>query len=107
MVPHCPVPCGQHPSEGEEEAEQGHQEVQLYPVLTQVGKCSHSNASGTLERRSFTDESGFSMYTSDDRQRVWRHVGGGFAGVNFVDQVAQGGSGVTVCAGICYRQQTI
>uniref|UniRef100_A0A8C1L1V9 Transposase n=1 Tax=Cyprinus carpio TaxID=7962 RepID=A0A8C1L1V9_CYPCA len=54
----------------------------------------------------FTDESRFSLYRADGRQRVWRHVGERFADVNVVDRVAHGGGGVMVWAGICYGQQT-
>ncbi len=54
----------------------------------------------------FTDESRFSLYRADGRQRVWRHVGERFADVNVVDRVAHGGSGVMVWAGVCYGQQT-
>ncbi|PIO39142.1 hypothetical protein AB205_0155710 [Aquarana catesbeiana] len=58
-----------------------------------VGKCSHSMASGTLER-------------ADGRQRVWFNVGKRFSDVNDVDQVAHGDGGVMVWAGLCYGQQT-
>ncbi len=54
----------------------------------------------------FTDESRFSLYRANGRQHVWRHVGERFADVNVVDQVAHGGSGVMVWAGVCYGQQT-
>ncbi len=54
----------------------------------------------------FMDESRFSLYRADGRQCVWRHVGERFANVNVVDQVAHGGGGVMVWAGICYGQQT-
>ncbi len=54
----------------------------------------------------FTDEWRYSLYRADGRQRVWRQVGERFADVNIVDQVAHGGSGVMVWAGICYRQRT-
>ncbi len=47
-----------------------------------------------------------SLYRVDGRQRVWRHVGEQFAYVNAVDQVAHGGGGVMVWAGVCYGQQT-
>ncbi len=53
----------------------------------------------------FTDESWFSLYRADGRQRVWRHVGERFVDVNVVEQVAQGGGGVMVWAGICYGQR--
>ncbi len=36
----------------------------------------------------FTDESWFSLYRADGRQRVWRRVGERFAGINIVDRVA-------------------
>ncbi len=52
----------------------------------------------------FADESRFSLYRADGRQRVWRHVGERFADVNVVDQVDHSGSGVMVWAGICYGQ---
>ncbi len=51
----------------------------------------------------FTDESRFSLYRG---QRVWHRVGERFADVNVVDQVAHGGGGVMVCAGVCYGQRT-
>ncbi len=55
----------------------------------------------------FTDESvQFSLYGTDDRQRVWRRVGEWFADVNIKDWVAHGGSGVMVWAGVCYGQCT-
>ncbi|KAL0185834.1 hypothetical protein M9458_017504 [Cirrhinus mrigala] len=54
----------------------------------------------------FTDESQFSLYRADGRQRVWHHVGEWFADVNIVDRVAHGGGGVMVLAGICYGQRT-
>ncbi len=52
----------------------------------------------------FTDESRFSLYRADGRQRVWRRVSERFAYVNIVDRVAHGGSGVMVWAGVCYGQ---
>ncbi len=52
----------------------------------------------------FTDESWFSLYRADGRQRVWHHVGDRFADVNVVDRVAHGGVGVMVWAGVCYGQ---
>ncbi|KAL0179256.1 hypothetical protein M9458_024698, partial [Cirrhinus mrigala] len=54
----------------------------------------------------FTDESRFSLYRADGRQRVWRRVGERFADVNVVDRVAHGGGGVMVWAHVCYGQQT-
>ncbi len=54
----------------------------------------------------FTDESWFSLYRADGRQRVWRCVGERFADVSVVDRVAHGGGGVTVWAGLCYGQRT-
>ncbi len=54
----------------------------------------------------FTDESRFSLYRADGRQRVWCRVGEWFADVNIVDRVAHGGSGVMVWAGVCYGQRT-
>ncbi len=42
------------------------------------------------------DESRFSLYRADGRQRVWRRVGEQFADVNVVDRVVHGGSGVMV-----------
>ncbi len=52
----------------------------------------------------FTDESRFSLYRADGRQRVWHRVGERFADVNVVDRVAHGGGGVMVWAGVCYGQ---
>ncbi|KAL0196970.1 hypothetical protein M9458_005510, partial [Cirrhinus mrigala] len=54
----------------------------------------------------FTDESQFSLYRADGRQRVWRCVGERFADVSVVDRVAHGGGGVMVWAGVCYGQRT-
>ncbi|ROI69463.1 Transposable element Tcb1 transposase [Anabarilius grahami] len=54
----------------------------------------------------FTDESRFSLYRADGRQREWRCVGERFADVNVVDRVAHGGGGVMVWAGVCYGQRT-
>ncbi len=54
----------------------------------------------------FTDESRFSLYRADGRQRVWCRVGERFADVNVVDRVAHGGGGVMVWAGVCYGQWT-
>ncbi len=42
------------------------------------------------------DESRFSLYRADGRQRVWHHVGERFADANIVDRVAYGGGGVMV-----------
>ncbi len=46
----------------------------------------------------FTDESRFSLYRADGRQRVWHRVGERFADVNVVDRVVHGGVGVMVWA---------
>ncbi|KAL0190518.1 hypothetical protein M9458_013216, partial [Cirrhinus mrigala] len=54
----------------------------------------------------FMDESQFSLYRADGRQRVWRRVGEQFADVNIVDRVAHGSTGVMVWAGICCGQRT-
>uniref|UniRef100_A0A8D3ED23 Transposable element Tcb2 transposase n=1 Tax=Scophthalmus maximus TaxID=52904 RepID=A0A8D3ED23_SCOMX len=54
----------------------------------------------------FTDESRFSLFRADGRQRVWRRVGERFADVNVVDRVAHGGGGVMVWACVCYGQRT-
>lgn len=54
----------------------------------------------------FTDESRFTLFRADGRQRVWRRVGERFADVNVVDRVAHGGGGVMVWAGICYGRRT-
>uniref|UniRef100_A0A8C1J6G5 Insertion element IS150 protein InsJ-like helix-turn-helix domain-containing protein n=1 Tax=Cyprinus carpio TaxID=7962 RepID=A0A8C1J6G5_CYPCA len=54
----------------------------------------------------FTNESQFSLYRADGRQRVWCRVGERFADVNIVDQVAHGGGGVMVWAGVCYGERT-
>ncbi len=54
----------------------------------------------------FTDESRFSLYRADGRQRVWRRLDERFADVNVVDRVAHGGGGVMVWAGVCYGQRT-
>uniref|UniRef100_A0A669CG85 Uncharacterized protein n=1 Tax=Oreochromis niloticus TaxID=8128 RepID=A0A669CG85_ORENI len=54
----------------------------------------------------FTDESRVSLFRVDGRQRVWRRVGERFADVHLVDQVAHGGGGNLVWAGVCYGQQT-
>ncbi len=53
-----------------------------------------------------TDESRFSLYRADGRQRVWHRVGERFADVKVVDRVAHGGGGVMVWAGVCYGQRT-
>ncbi len=52
----------------------------------------------------FTDESQFSLYRADGRQRVWHRVGERYADVNVVDRVAHGG--VMVWASVCYGQRT-
>ncbi len=54
----------------------------------------------------FTDESRFSLYRADGRQCVLHCVGERSADVHVVDQVAHGGGGVMVWAGICYGQRT-
>ncbi len=46
----------------------------------------------------FTDESRFSLYRADGRQREWCCWSERFADVNVVDRVAHGGSGVMVWA---------
>ncbi len=48
------------------------------------------------------DESRFSLYRADGRQRVWRRMGERFADVKVVDRVAHGDGGVMVWAGVCY-----
>ncbi len=53
---------------------------------------------------SLTDESQFSLYRADGRQRVWHRVGERYADVNVVDRVAHGG--VMVWASVCYGQRT-
>ncbi len=52
------------------------------------------------------DESRFSLYRADSRQRVWRRVEERFADVDIVDRVAYGSGGVMVWAGVCYGQRT-
>uniref|UniRef100_A0A8C8DQ73 Transposable element Tcb2 transposase n=1 Tax=Oryzias sinensis TaxID=183150 RepID=A0A8C8DQ73_9TELE len=54
----------------------------------------------------FTDESRFTLFKADGRQRMWRHVGERFSDVNVVDRVDHGGGGVMVWAGICYGRRT-
>ncbi len=54
----------------------------------------------------FTDESRFSLYRADGRQRLWCCVDERFADVNVVNRVAHGGGGVMVWAGVCYGQRT-
>ncbi len=54
----------------------------------------------------FMDESWFSLYRADGRQRVWRCVGERFDDVYVVDWVGHGGGGVMVWAGVCYEQRT-
>ncbi len=54
----------------------------------------------------FTDESRFSLYRADGRQRVRHRVGERFADVSVVDRVAHGCGGVMVWAGVCYGQRT-
>uniref|UniRef100_A0A3B3HNF9 Tc1-like transposase DDE domain-containing protein n=1 Tax=Oryzias latipes TaxID=8090 RepID=A0A3B3HNF9_ORYLA len=54
----------------------------------------------------FTDESRFTLFRADGRQRVWRRVGEWFSDVNVVDRVAHGGGGVMVWAGICDGRRT-
>ncbi len=50
----------------------------------------------------FTDESRFSLYRTDGRQRVWHRVGERFSDVNVMDRVAHGGFEVMVWAGVFY-----
>ncbi len=50
----------------------------------------------------FVDESRFSLYRADGRQRVWRCKR--FADINIVDRAAHGG--VMLWAGVCYGQWT-
>ncbi len=52
----------------------------------------------------FTDESRFSLFRADGRQRVWCRVGERFADV--VDRVAHGGGWVMVWTGVFYGQRT-
>ncbi len=52
------------------------------------------------------DESRFSLYRANGRQRVWRCVGERFADVNVVDWVAHAGGGVMLWAGVCYGRRT-
>ncbi len=52
----------------------------------------------------FTDESRFSLYRADGRQRVWRPVGERFADVEC--RWSSGACGVMVWAGLCYIQRT-
>ncbi len=52
------------------------------------------------------DESRFSLYRADGRQRVWHCVGEWFADVNVVYRVAHRGGGVMVWACLCYEQRT-
>ncbi len=52
------------------------------------------------------DESRFSLYRADDRQRVWQCMREWFADVHVVDRVAHGCGGVMVWAGVCYGQRT-
>ncbi len=54
----------------------------------------------------FKDESRFSLYRPDGRQRVWHRVSEWFADVNVVDRVAHGGGGIMVWACVCYGQRT-
>uniref|UniRef100_A0A3P9HRI8 Tc1-like transposase DDE domain-containing protein n=1 Tax=Oryzias latipes TaxID=8090 RepID=A0A3P9HRI8_ORYLA len=54
----------------------------------------------------FTDESRFTLFRADGRQRVWRCVGERFSDVNVGDRVAHGDGGVMVWAGMCYGQRT-
>uniref|UniRef100_A0A8C7WZ85 Transposase Tc1-like domain-containing protein n=1 Tax=Oryzias sinensis TaxID=183150 RepID=A0A8C7WZ85_9TELE len=55
----------------------------------------------------FTDESRFTLFRADGRQRVWHRVGEWFSNVNVVDRVAHGGGGgVMVWAGMCYGRRT-
>uniref|UniRef100_A0A8C7Z1I8 Transposase n=1 Tax=Oryzias sinensis TaxID=183150 RepID=A0A8C7Z1I8_9TELE len=54
----------------------------------------------------FTDESRFTLFRADGRQRVWRRVGEQFSDVNVLDRVAYGGGGIKVWAGIWYGRRT-
>ncbi len=65
----------------------------------------HIHLSCTLERCSL--HGGIPVFTVEGRwQRGCRRVGERFADVNVVDQVAHGGGGVMVWAGVCYGQRT-
>uniref|UniRef100_A0A8C6LIM2 Tc1-like transposase DDE domain-containing protein n=1 Tax=Nothobranchius furzeri TaxID=105023 RepID=A0A8C6LIM2_NOTFU len=54
----------------------------------------------------FTDESLFTLFRADGRQRGWHRVGEHFADVIVVDRVAHDGGGVMLWAGICYGRRT-
>lgn len=49
------------------------------------------------------DESWFTLFRADGRQRVWCRVGECFADVSVVDQVAHGGGG----GGLWYGQASV
>ncbi len=73
---------------------------------TGVGKCSHSMASGILERCSL--HGWIPVFTVQGRWQthVWWHVGEQFADVNFVIELAHDDGRVMVWAGIWYGQWT-
>uniref|UniRef100_A0AAX7V920 Transposase Tc1-like domain-containing protein n=1 Tax=Astatotilapia calliptera TaxID=8154 RepID=A0AAX7V920_ASTCA len=82
--------------------------------LTAAHRCNRLGWANTHIRWSlahwrgvlFTDESRFSLFRADGRQRVWHRVGERFADVNIVDRVDHGGGGVLVWAGVSHGQRT-